>query len=172
MGAGFELARDVSSKAQPPADAREKQCWHILKERAGTEIKSRTTRPNGLLWCNAFWLLQEALRPATGKQFDRTDLAGLYFSMGPASSLLALSLRCSQRTERTASLATRRSDTWMGAAALSRRPVGERSPSKGRPNTSALQRRNAYSQSRALASSATNAARSGMAGTETYSPSA
>ncbi len=83
VGAGFEVGYDVSEKAQPPLTAREKKCYSILRKRAGYQGKSRTARPNGhLLWCNAFWILQEALRPATGKEFGPADLAGLYSSVG------------------------------------------------------------------------------------------
>ncbi len=83
VGAGFNVGRDVSEPAQPGPTSREKQCWAIMKKRAGVNINNRNQTPTSALqYCDAFWLLQAALKPATGESFQASDVAGLYFSLG------------------------------------------------------------------------------------------
>lgn len=45
IGAGFRLAFDVSEPAQPDPRPREKQCWAIMKKRAGVTINNRNATP-------------------------------------------------------------------------------------------------------------------------------
>ncbi|MFN2527073.1 MAG: ABC transporter substrate-binding protein [Actinomycetota bacterium] len=102
VGAGYRVQYDVTESAQPDARPIEEECWRIMKERAGVEINNRNQTPNpGLHYCDAFWLLQTALSPARGKQFDPPDVAGLYFSVGSrfAPSLMLESFFTPKRTD-------------------------------------------------------------------------
>ncbi len=82
-GYGWSLTYDVSDKKQPPLTAKEKRCFAIMKKRAGTNYNHRGSKfdSDGLKFCESFWLMQEALEPARGRQFGRGDVYTLYTAL-------------------------------------------------------------------------------------------
>ncbi len=83
-GAGFFLSWDVSDSAQPPPTAREKRCFAIMKKEAGRSFNKRGHKfqVDGLKYCDAFFLMREALAPLDGRQLARQHVYGLYSDLG------------------------------------------------------------------------------------------
>lgn len=82
-GFGWSLSYDLSDKVQPALTPEEKHCFEIMKKRAGETYNHRGSKfdSDGLKFCEAFFLMQEALKPATGKQVGREDVYPLYTSL-------------------------------------------------------------------------------------------